>query len=141
MQSRQKIHQNRIETMFFVLKKFFKKFWGIFVGLGLAVVYILVKNKKKPDDISSGVRDSGKQLSDDTDVIRQGERDATDAEADRHNEQMDAIKQKYNEAKDKLDADTAAEADRIFQEHGDDPEALAQELFRVTGFTIIVPKD
>lgn len=123
------------------LKTFFKRFWGLIVGLGIALTYFFLKYKKKSDDLAVGIRDSGKQLAEDVDEIRQGERAALENEAQHHVEKMDAIKKKYQEERDKLDAETVAEADRIIQQHGDDPMALAEELSRVTGFKIITPKD
>jgi acyl-CoA reductase-like NAD-dependent aldehyde dehydrogenase len=123
------------------VKKFFKKFWGLLAGLGLAIVYLLVKYKKKPEDVAAGVRESGKQLINDVEAARAAERDAADAEAVRHAAQMEAIKQKYDQERDRLDAATTAEAERIFKEYGDDPVALAEELSIATGFKVVLPKD
>lgn len=123
------------------VKEFLKKFWGIFVGLGVAIVYFFVRNKKKPDDLATGIRGSGQQLSGAVDGIRVGERTATDEELKRHKEKVEQLKKKYEEEKSRLNAAEAEEAERIFNEHGNDPVALAEKLAAATGFKIIMPKD
>lgn len=123
------------------VKQFFKKFWGLFVGLGLAVTYFLFKSRKKTEDLAIGIRSSGNQLNGVVDGVITGERTATDEEALRHKEKIAQLRKKYEEEKSKLDKAEAVEAEKIFNEHGNDPVTLAEKLSAATGFKIIMPKD
>lgn len=130
--------------MLFILakiKSFFKKYWGILVGVFALVAYLLWKKKPEPDNTAAQIRQSGKDLSRDIDNIREGEKAAVDAEIQLHQQNSEEIKSKYEEKKDQLEDDVKAEAEQLFIEHKDDPEKLAEELSRVTGFRIILPKD
>ena len=127
--------------MMMSIKGFFKKFWALFAALGAFAVYLIVRNKKPADSLPSEIRSSNDQLADDVDSVRKNEQAALAAEAAEHAEKSEAIKKKYEAEKDKLDAATQAHAEKIFEQHKDDPEALAEELSRVTGFRVILPKE
>lgn len=126
---------------FFAIKKFFKKYWAIFAG-GIAIVaYFFWKKKPDSGELAPAVRQSGKQLAQDIDAVRQNEQVAVDNEIKVHQQNSEEIKSKYEEKKNQLDEETKEEADRLFEEHKDNPEKLAEELSKVTGFRIILPKD
>ena len=111
------------------------------MAAALPILYYIFRSKPSPVEDAAATRKSGKTLSDDTDKARAEEEARRQAEAKRHAAELEAIKKKYEEARSKLNAAEQAEADRIVKEHGSDPVALAQELSKVTGFKIIMPKD
>jgi hypothetical protein len=52
---------------------------------------------------------------------------------------LEEIQKKYGEAMKKLDEKKKKEIKKIVEEHGRDPEALADRLSSATGFKIVLP--
>lgn len=123
------------------VKEFFKKFWGFFAAAGAFIAAYLVFRKKTPDDSGPAVRGAGDSFADNSQAARDKERMLADAEAERHRRAYEEIVKKYNSEREKLDASAKAEADQIVKQYGTQPEKLAEELSKVTGFKIIMPKD
>ena len=141
MQKQSNPPQSQIELLWFKVTEFFKKFWMFFAALGGLATYLIIKNKKSTDNLPSEIRSFGDKFANDVNVIRKNEQDAAAKEEKEHQEKTAAIKKKYDAEKEKLDENTKAAAEKIFEQHKDNPEALAQELSKVTGFKVILPQD
>ena len=126
-----------------MLKKaqdFVKKFWGLILGAGAFVLYLVLR-KKTTNDTSTAVRSAGDNFADNSQAARDRERQRADAEAERHRRATEEIVQKYKNEREKLNVEVQAEADQIVKKYGMQPVKLAEELSKVTGFKIIMPKD
>ena len=138
--------QNQIEDKFNFakIKRFFAKFWWAILTSVAAIVAILFFRKKKPIDdgsLLSTIQDTHNDFSDAVIKTQSDQTSQLKDESIRHKESVDAIKNKYDELKKDLDADTRREAEQIFEENKNDPDELAKKLAEVTGFIIILPKD
>ncbi len=140
-QGRPKTVQNQTKDSMGSIKKFFKRFWAVFAALGGFLIYLLVNRKKPSTDLPAEIRSSTDQFANDVNSVRSTEKTDLEAEAKKHAEKTAEIKKKYEDAKEDLDAATQRHAEEIFEQHKDDPNALAEELSRVTGFRVVFPKE
>lgn len=123
------------------IKTFFQKFWLFFIAFGGVVTYFFINRKKPIDNLADEVKASGDQFANDVDTVRQNEQRDLAQESQAHKERTEAIKKKYEAEKEKLDEETKDKAEKLFELHKDDPQALAEELSKVTGFRVILPED
>ena len=72
---------------------------------------------------------------------RQEEKTRLEANRLRLEQTLKTIQDQYDAEQLELDAKKKKEIKTIVEKHGDDPEALAEELSRVTGFRVIMPQE
>jgi hypothetical protein len=125
------------------IKDFIKKYWMIFLGFfgGFGAFFLLSSEKKEKPVTAKGVRGSGKQLSDDVDGAISSQNQQTAEEIKKHQAAMQALNEKYEALKQKLNDAEQAECDRILKDTKKNPLALAEELSKITGAKIILPEE
>lgn len=105
------------------------------------IFYFFINRKKPSDSLADDIKTSGNQFANDVEVARQNEQRDFAHESQVHKEKTEAIKKKYEAEKEKLDEETKDKAEKLFKLHKNDPQALAEELSKVTGFRVILPED
>ena len=58
-----------------------------------------------------------------------------------HREKLEQIQREYEASKKQLDLVMQDRAEQLFIKHRNDPQKLAEELARATGFKIVLPED
>jgi hypothetical protein len=126
------------------LKAFVKKFWvGIIFVPALILSGILIALRRRNDIIKwiSEVRNSGqKEVKDVIDSREEEIRKKKEAE-ELHQRQMKKIEEDYVKAQKDFDEGKKKAVEKVLRSSGGDPEKLAEELSKVTGFRVVLPED
>lgn len=120
---------------------FLKKYWGVFVvalGAIAAGLFFYKKKTSFADDLKK-IQESHDEELKQIQAAREQERLEHEANQKRLQATMDAIQKQYEADKQVLDEKKKAEIRRVFNEYKDDPEGLAEELSKKTGFRVIPP--
>lgn len=130
--------------MFFFNKiwLFIKKYWKISLAIGAAVVIFLLRGR-----VTSFANDY-KQIKDVHDeeikTIEKAhveEREKKAAALEKLNKTLDAVEKEYQNNNENLNNKKKKEVARLVKDHGDDPNKLADELAKATGFRVIISED
>lgn len=126
-----------------IVLAYLKKYWQLILlvlGTVVAIFLFRQRNVSFADDYKK-IQDAHQKELDDIQKARDQERTQLEANEAKLQAQLDAIQKQYVEQQKQLDDKKKAEIAQIIKDHGDDPDALAQQLSQATGFTVVLPKD
>lgn len=128
--------------LFITFVSYIKKYWSVFLlVIGTVITYFLLRKQdntfseqlKKIQEIHEN---EIKKISE----AHEEERAKNKENLEKLQLTLSIIQSKYDEAKQKLEVKKIKEIEIIVQEHGNDPNVLAQKLSEATGFKIILPE-
>ena len=117
---------------------FVKKYAWLFFAV-LAGVLAIILFRRSPTDLADQIDAINKRHAEEIRKIREAEELRLREREENEKRLQDALKQldeRYKRAISDLDAQKRAEVDRILREHGDDPDALAEELANALGLQV-----
>lgn len=121
---------------------FVSKHWRyILVFIGGVATVLFFKRKSPVINDTKDIRDSHDKQLNKVNDIRNEERKGHDELTQKLNSDLAVVERQYEEQKKNLDEKKKEEIKTILQQHQDDPVALANELSKVTGFPVIMPKE
>lgn len=118
---------------------FLKKWWSLFALVigGIFGVLLFVKRERTFADERKQINETHEEALRKINVIREEERAQHLANQQRLKDTLADIERQYNESKKQLDAKKKAEVTKIFNEHKNDPDALARRLSQATGLKVV----
>lgn len=120
---------------------FVKKYaWLFFAVVAGALAIILLR--RSPTDLADQIDAINKRHAEELRKIREAEEQHTREREENQRkleETLKALDERYKRAIADLDTQKRAEVDRILREHGDDPDALAEELANALGLQVQKP--
>jgi hypothetical protein len=119
------------------VKKYAWLFFAVIAGILAIVVF-----RKSPTDLADQIDAINKRHAEELRKIREAEEQhAREREENqkRLEETLKMLDERYKRAIADLDTQKRAEVDRILREHGDDPDALAEELANALGLQVQKP--
>jgi hypothetical protein len=120
---------------------FVKKYaWILFAVI--AGILAIVVFRKSPTDLADQIDAINKRHAEEIRKIREAEEERTrerEQNQKRLEETLKVLDERYKRAIADLDTQKRAEVDRILKEHGDDPDALAEELANALGLQVQKP--
>jgi septal ring factor EnvC (AmiA/AmiB activator) len=120
-----------------------KKYWSyVAVVLLFIVLFIVMKQKdvnllQQIKQISDGYEDQIKKIN----AARELERKQLEENQRKLEEKLALINKQYEERMIELDNKKKAEVERLVKKYKNDPEKLAVEISKSTGFSIVMPED
>jgi len=114
--------------------------WIVFAVLAGILAMVLLR--RGPTDMADQIEAINKRHAEEIARIRAAEETRLREHEENQRRLEDALKvldERYREALKGLDAGKKAEVDRILKEHGDDPQALAEELAAALGLQVQKP--
>ena len=126
------------------IKKFFLKFWGYFVIVGIAIVICLFLFKKNSDDSLTFVKriqDSHNKELEELNKIRIEELLSYKDNEKKYKEQLISVEEKHEESKKIFSENKKEEVIKIIKKYNDKPEELTRKLAEITGFKIVFPEE
>lgn len=114
--------------------------WIVFAVLAGVLAMALLR--RSPTDMADQIEAINKRHAEEIARIRAAEETRLLEHKENQKRLEDALKvldERYREAMKGLDAEEKAEVDRILKEHGNDPQALAEELANALGLRVQKP--
>lgn len=125
-------------------KEFFKKSWGwfLFVPAGiLGLVVLLWKNGRDWFKLLLSVRESSQQEASDIRAIREKEIEEQKKNKEKIDKMIEQMRLRHEKEDVEFDESKKRQVEDLVKACNNDPDKLADELSRVTGFRIILPPE
>jgi hypothetical protein len=126
-----------LKVAWLFVKKYAWLFFAVIAGILAIVVF-----RKSPTDLADQIDAINKRHAEELRKIREAEEQRTrerEENQKRLEETLKMLDERYKRAIADLDTQKRAEVDRILREHGDDPDALAEELANALGLQVQKP--
>lgn len=120
---------------------FTKKYAWVFFAVAAGVLAIILF-RRSPTDLADQLNEINRRHEEEIRRIREAEEKRLHEREENQRRLEETLKQlddRYKKAISDLDAQKRTEVDRILRDHGDDPNALAEELAKALGLQVQKP--
>lgn len=125
------------------LWSYFKKYWKI-VGCTLLAIFGFILLKRRDDSLMQRLKDVDIVHKNELKKIEEArlkERKEWEESERKYQQTISLIREKYESDKKNLDKKKEKEIKQIVSKHGNDPQELAIQLSKATGFQVILPEE
>lgn len=126
------------------IKNFLKKSWGwmlLIPSAILALVVLFWKNGKGWFKLLLATRESSQQEVEDVKNVREKEIEDQRKNKEKIDKMLVQIQQKHDKEDVEFDENKKKQVEETVKTYGNDPNKLADELAKVTGFKVILPPE
>ena len=126
-----------IQTFFRKFWSWCKKYWQILVGAAIPVViWLLTRDSSSMNKVLESARENHKKEIDTINESHKNEIEQREKAQDRYFKLIKEIEAKYKNNKKVLDEKKQIEIKNLLDQHGEDPDTLAEKLSELTGFSL-----
>jgi cytoskeletal protein RodZ len=126
------------------IKNFFKKSWGWMLLVPAAILTLIVlfwKNGKGWFKLLLAIRESSQQEVEDIKSVREKELEDQRKNKEKIDKMLVQIQQKHDKEDTEFNENKRKQVEETVKTYGGDPNKLAEELAKVTGFKVVLPPE